>query len=226
MIVREGIESYQTEQDIHVLASLVETLPDNATSLLSLRIEQSGFTSEAWLADYLNMTLRPMLKLFSETGISLEAHVQNTLIALKQGRPHTCYVRDLEGICVSRELAQQANIIPNIVHEESPVVLPHQEAWQRFKYYIIVNQLGHLISTIGKACHNESQLWSVVRQQLVQWQASGNEVMQACIQDLCDTPFFEAKANLTSKLKDCGENPIYIDIPNPIFIEKEDQLIG
>nr|WP_279016790.1 IucA/IucC family protein [Staphylococcus schleiferi] len=226
MIVREGIESYQTEQDIHVLASLVETLPDNATSLLSQRIEQSGLTSEAWLADYLNMTLRPMLKLFSETGISLEAHVQNTLIALKQGRPHTCYVRDLEGICVSRELAQQANIIPNIVREESPVVLSHQEAWHRFKYYIIVNQLGHLISTIGKAYHNESQLWSVVREQFIQWQASGNEVMQASIQYLCDTPFFEAKANLTSKLKDCGENPIYIEIPNPIFIEKEDHLVG
>jgi siderophore synthetase component len=40
-------------------------------------IEQSGLAPEAWLECYLDRTLLPILKLFSNTGISLEAHVQN-----------------------------------------------------------------------------------------------------------------------------------------------------
>ena len=92
MIVREGIPNYHSEKDIHVLASLFETMPDAPTSKLSLVIEESGLTSEAWLECYLDRTLLPILTLFSNTGISLEAHVQNTLIELNDGIPEVCYV--------------------------------------------------------------------------------------------------------------------------------------
>lgn len=87
-------------------------MPDAPTSKLSLVIEESGLTSEAWLECYLDRTLLPILTLFSNTGISLEAHVQNTLIELNDGIPEVCYVRDLEGICLSTTIAMENNLSP------------------------------------------------------------------------------------------------------------------
>ncbi|SCU13311.1 Siderophore staphylobactin biosynthesis protein SbnE [Staphylococcus aureus] len=42
-----------------------------------------------------------------------------------------------------------------------------------------------------------------------------------CVEDLYQTPTIAAKANLMSKLNDCGANPIYTHIPNPICHNKE-----
>ncbi|GJF49818.1 L-2,3-diaminopropanoate--citrate ligase SbnE [Staphylococcus argenteus] len=223
MIVREGIPNYHSEKDIHVLASLFETMPDAPTSKLSLVIEESGLTSEAWLECYLDRTLLPILTLFSNTGISLEAHVQNTLIELNDGIPEVCYVRDLEGICLSTTIAMEKQLIPNVVSTSSPVVYAHDEAWHRLKYYVVVNHLGHLVSTIGKATQNEDELWQMVARRLMDWKEeyADNAVFVECVEDLCQSPTIAAKANLMSKLNDCGGNPIYTHIPNPICHNKE-----
>ncbi|CDR23348.1 L-2,3-diaminopropanoate--citrate ligase SbnE [Staphylococcus argenteus] len=223
MIVREGIPNYHSEKDIHVLASLFETMPDAPTSKLSLVIEESGLISEAWLECYLDRTLLPILTLFSNTGISLEAHVQNTLIELNDGIPEVCYVRDLEGICLSTTIAMEKQLIPNVVSTSSPVVYAHDEAWHRLKYYVVVNHLGHLVSTIGKATQNEDELWQMVARRLMDWKEeyADNAVFVECVEDLCQSPTIAAKANLMSKLNDCGGNPIYTHIPNPICHNKE-----
>lgn len=223
MIVREGIPNYHSEKDIHVLASLFETMPDAPTSKLSLVIEESGLTSEAWLECYLDRTLLPILTLFSNTGISLEAHVQNTLIELNDGIPEVCYVRDLEGICLSTTIAMEKQLIPNVVSTSSPVVYAHDEAWHRLKYYVVVNHLGHLVSTIGKATQNEDELWQLVSRRLMDWKEeyADNAVFVECVEDLCQSSTIAAKANLMSKLNDCGGNPIYTHIPNPICHNKE-----
>ncbi|ARJ52007.1 IucA/IucC family protein [Staphylococcus lutrae] len=222
MIVREGIVDYGPEVEIHVLASLLETMPDHVHSKLAGVWQQSGLSCEAWLTLYLNRVIWPMLDLFVKTGISLEAHVQNTLVTIEEGCPTVCYVRDLEGICVSELIATQQGIIPKIIGEESPVVYRHQEAWHRFKYYIIVNHLGHLVSTLGKATGQELLLWKAVNATLAEWQqkAQGRDLLIQCLEDLRYNPIFYAKANLMSKLQERGEDPIYVKIPNPIC-EKE-----
>ena len=70
-----------------------------------------------------------------------------------------CCVRDLEGICLSRTIATEKQLVPNVVAASSPVVYAHDEAWHRLKYYVVVSHLGHLVSTIGKATRNEVVLW-------------------------------------------------------------------
>ncbi len=35
------------------------------------------------------------------------------------------------------------------------------------KYYVVVNHLGHLVSTIGKATRNEVVLWQLVAHRLM-----------------------------------------------------------
>lgn len=223
MIVREGIEDYHSEKQIHVLASLFETMPHEPDSMLGDLITQSGLSDEEWLSAYLDITLYPMLELLSETGISLEAHVQNTLIEFKDGHPQVCYVRDLEGVCIAEDIAKRAQIIPNIIQSDSPVVYSNEAAWHRFKYYIIVNHLGHLVATMGKRVGSETTLWQTVRNKLLNWSqdASTSAQMKVYVDDLYERPTFSAKANFMSKIKDCGDNPLYTNIPNPMFMEEE-----
>nr|WP_269667662.1 IucA/IucC family protein [Staphylococcus arlettae] len=225
MIVREGIENYHPQKEIHVLASLFETMPHSCNSLLSKQLSMSKLTVKTWLKDYLNLTLKPMLQLFVNTGVSLEGHVQNSLIELKDGRPIAYYVRDLEGVCLSRKKAEAAQLVPQVVANNSPVVYSDEAAWQRFKYYIIVNHLGHLVATVGKHNGEELTLWSYVRDILQSWsqEEATSAAWSAYVMDLYNSPVFAAKANLISKIHDCGENPIYTDIPNPIAMTKEVQ---
>ncbi|WP_317608946.1 ferric iron reductase, partial [Staphylococcus aureus] len=83
-----------------------------------------------------------------------------------------------------------------------PVVYAHDEAWHRLKYYVVVNHLGHLVSTIGKATRNEVVLWQLVAHRLMTWKKeyANNAVFVDCVEDLYQTPTIAAKANLMSKL--------------------------
>lgn len=218
MIVREGIAGYGADKDIHVLASLFETMPNETTSTLSRMLERSDLNAKTWLQRYLDITIKPMLSLFATTGISLEAHVQNTLVQFEAGVPKVCYVRDLEGISISETIATEGQLIPHVVASDSPVVCTHDTAWHRFKYYVIVNHLGHLVATLGKATGDEAALWQVVQHEMQTWQKE--KVMSAYVEDLLHAETFSAKANFISKIKDCGENPIYTNIPNPMCVKE------
>ncbi|EST36402.1 IucA/IucC family protein [Streptomyces roseochromogenus] len=58
-----------------------------------------------WLADFAELVLPPTLTLLS-LGVALEAHGQNTLVALRGGRPVRVLYRDLDGVRISpRRLA-------------------------------------------------------------------------------------------------------------------------
>ncbi|MFI0773238.1 IucA/IucC family protein [Streptomyces sp. NPDC021212] len=50
-----------------------------------------------WLADFAGLVLPPALTLLS-MGVALEAHGQNTLVALRDGRPVRVLYRDLDGV--------------------------------------------------------------------------------------------------------------------------------
>jgi siderophore synthetase component len=59
-----------------------------------------------WLADFAGLVLPPALTLLS-MGAALEAHGQNTLVVLRDGRPVRVLYRDLDGVRVSpRRLAK------------------------------------------------------------------------------------------------------------------------
>ncbi|NUS81671.1 MAG: iron transporter [Streptomyces sp.] len=53
-----------------------------------------------WLADFTELVLPPALTLLS-MGVALEAHGQNTLVVLRDGRPVRVLYRDLDGVRIS-----------------------------------------------------------------------------------------------------------------------------
>lgn len=68
-----------------------------------------------WLADFAGLVLPPALTLLS-MGVALEAHGQNTLVVLRDGRPVRVLYRDLDGVRVSpRRLARCGFSLPPLL---------------------------------------------------------------------------------------------------------------
>lgn len=223
VLLREGVDVLDNkEAELHVIASLLEDVPGWNESKLARLLKLHNYNEKLWLEQYLSITLAPMLKLFAETGVSLEAHVQNSLVKTIKGWPKTCYVRDLEGISISRERAKANSWYPALIAEESPVLYSEEEAWFRFTYYFVVNHLGHLISSLGKARnHDEHELWLVVRSFLLEIEKTADSTtLQTYANKLLKNKTLPAKANLISRFQECGETPIFVEIPNPIYVSE------
>jgi L-2,3-diaminopropanoate---citrate ligase len=221
VLLREGPAelNINEHESLYVVASLLENLPNSDCSILAQQIRQYNHNGEEWLRQYLHVTLKPILCLFAEKGISLEAHAQNSLIILKNGWPEKCYVRDLEGISISREHAEKLGYFSELIEKESPVIYSDQEAWKRFIYYFFVNHLSHVVSSLAKINKlDEYQLWTVVRNFLLEMETeTDSDMLKRAIYRLLDSPFLPAKANLISRFLERGETPLYVHIPNPIY---------
>ncbi|MDQ3990652.1 MAG: IucA/IucC family siderophore biosynthesis protein, partial [Actinomycetota bacterium] len=173
-----------------------------------------------WLRRYLEISLLPLLAVFSVHGVSLEAHVQNSLLHLQDGWPVRFFVRDMEGTSVSRERWTEAGG-RDAFPADSPVLYDDAEAWLRLKYYVVTNHLGHLVHVLGRYAEvDESWLWRVVRE-LVQEAASDRYGADRngpgrYAADLLSSPVLPAKANLIGRFAGRGERPLYVDVPNPM----------
>ncbi len=209
-----------------VVASLLEESPGGKVPPLLEALEMaadsrgetlSPFLCERWLGRYLEVSLVPLLKLFLEHGIGAEAHVQNSMVALRSGWPARFYVRDLEGISISRERAGRSGMFGGRLPEDSPALYPDREAWKRLKYYFFVNHLGHLVRTLALySGRDEASLWGVVARVLREAGPIDAPDGEAFVWELLEGRTLPAKANLISRLGDRGERPVYVPVANPL----------
>jgi siderophore synthetase component len=158
--------------------------------------------------------------LFAETGISLEAHVQNSLVQLENGFPSKFYVRDLEGISLDKSQASAKGWLNSLIAETSPVLASEPETWLRLQYYFFVNHLGHLVHTLAMySKQNELVYWQVVRSFLQhEHTKTSSERLKKFTKALLENVTLPAKANLISRFQARSETPLYVNIANPIFL--------
>lgn len=206
-----------------VLAALLEPPIDGSEPALiqalryaAQRRDLTPDLIERWVIRYLTITLLPLLRWWTLGGISLEAHVQNSMLALADGWPSQLYVRDLEGASISRDRAGMHGWYGGLLPNDSPALYDDDAAWHRFTYYVIVNHLGHVLFTLARytGCE-ELWLWQIVRS-LLQREAARYPQAKAYIDDLVERPELFAKANLISKFAERGETPLYVPLPNPL----------
>ncbi|GAA0530578.1 siderophore biosynthesis protein SbnE [Saccharopolyspora subtropica] len=192
-----------------VLAALLEDrLDGRAPALLDLVAEAGPLSFDhvaEWLRRYLRISLGPLLAVFTEDGISFEAHVQNSLLHTEGGWPVRFYVRDMEGTSVSRERAEVGALDDN-----SPLLYSDAESWMRLRYHVLTNHVGHLVHVLGRYTGiGERRLWAVV-----------GEFLRTCpgryAAELLASPTLPAKANLLSRFAERGERPLYVDVRNPL----------
>jgi siderophore synthetase component len=193
-----------------VLAGLLEEGADGEPPELVRCVREAGDVSE-WLRRFLDISLRPLLRLFARDGLSLEAHVQNSLLCTEGGWPVGFWVRDMEGVSASRQrLARNGTLAA--LPAGSPVLYDEAEAWLRLRYHAVTNQLGHVVSVLGRHTEaGEERLWAVARDALAGWRDA-----EPYATELHSAPALPAKANLMSRFAGRSERPVYVDVANPM----------
>jgi siderophore synthetase component len=193
-----------------VLAGLLEQRADGEPPELVRCVREAGDVS-AWLCRFLDISLRPLLTLFAREGLSLEAHVQNSLLCTEGGWPTAFWVRDMEGASASRQrLARNGTLA--VLPAGSPVLYDDAEAWLRLRYHAVTNQLGHVVSVLGRHTDaGEERLWAVAREALAGWRDA-----QPYASELLGARALPAKANLSSRFAGRSERPLYVDVANPM----------
>ena len=193
----------------YVLSSLVETPLPGMRSRLMTMLGGGRINAERWLDHYLRCSLLPIVRAAGEKGIHFEAHLQNTLVTLKDGMPVDFIVRDLEGVSVDEELIREQD------RGASDLLFYSREnAWARTSYYFIVNHLGSLIHALARDVNvPEEHYWKQVREVLEgELERTGN----AYVQHLLTMDAFLAKQNLVSCLRGISQTPVYVPVNNPM----------
>lgn len=212
VIYRQAMPATEAEHVRTIVAVLEEPADGEIPLLALLRLSARGKPlSEGlirmWWKCYLDVTLLPLLHLFLEHGVSLEAHLQNTLIAFHDGWPSRGYARDMEGVSISRARFQFLDRLPG----DSPVLYAEEQAWHRFQYYVLVNHIGHVGACLARTgLTTEPALWRDAALIL-------SSIDDPLIRRLLTQPTLPAKANMLSSFYQHGECPSWVEIPNPLI---------
>ncbi|MFI5993695.1 IucA/IucC family protein [Streptomyces sp. NPDC051362] len=148
-----------------------------------------------WWAAYLRQVVPPVLETFARHGVVVEAHLQNTVVAVDaQGLPVQALFRDAEG----------AKLLPGVTREAG---------WERLVYCLVVNHLAELAALLAERFPGADP-WPAVRAELLRRATDGDLPEIAA---LLTSPTLPGKTNLLLRWTDAdGADARYVPLPNPL----------
>ncbi|CDZ42201.1 Petrobactin biosynthesis protein AsbA [Neorhizobium galegae bv. officinalis] len=187
--------------------------------------DRTSNTALAWFQRYLGCAVEPLIRLYDDYGVALEAHQQNTLLDIGMGYPAASYYRDNQGFYLSERyrslLAGHAPETETI----ASLYFADAEIRDRFAYYLIVNQVFSVISRMGhdRLC-DEGVLLLALRAHLEHCAETMSGAGRDFARHVLDLPTITSKANLTTRLFDVDElqssgvRSLYRPILNPLRV--------
>ncbi|MET8037306.1 IucA/IucC family protein [Streptomyces sp. NPDC005345] len=148
-----------------------------------------------WWAAYLRQVVPPVLETFARHGVVVEAHLQNTVVAVDdQGLPVQALFRDAEGV----------KLLPGVTREAG---------WERLVYCLVVNHLAELAALLAERFPGADP-WPAVRAELLRRATDGDLPEIAA---LLTSPTLPGKTNLLLRWTDAdGADARYVPLPNPL----------
>jgi siderophore synthetase component len=222
-----AVREVPADVDDHVcLAGLVAPRPGQGRrSRLGEYVAGLGDPA-AWIASYIDRVLVPMLHLYAETGIGLEAHQQNTLVKLDaDGNVTGAAFRDNQGYYLA------ASYLDRVRGGEGSLLAVVDDATvdDRLTYYLLHNQaLAPVGALAADGLADEAELLRVVRDRLTAalpgLAAAGPDGDRLAHRWLT-AETLPCKANLLTRLKGIDEviapldaQSVYLDVPNPLAV--------
>ncbi|MGW0818672.1 IucA/IucC family protein [Streptomyces viridiviolaceus] len=146
----------------------------------------------AWWAAYLAVVVPPVLTAFADDGVVLEAHLQNTLVAVDAaGTPVQALFRDAEGVKLLPDTSRAAG-------------------WERLVYCLLVNHLHEIAGALAEH-HPGFAPWPAVRRELAR-----HDLPE--IPALLASPTLPGKTNLLLRWTGAdGADARYLPLPNPLL---------
>ncbi|RPE39251.1 siderophore synthetase component [Streptomyces sp. Ag109_O5-1] len=149
---------------------------------------------EAWWEAYLRAVVPPALTAFADHGVVLEAHLQNTLVAVgPDGMPVQALYRDAEGVKLLADVERAAG-------------------WERLVYCLVVNHLTEVAAALAER-HAGFDPWPAARREL------GRHPLPE-VAELLASPTLPGKTNLLLRWTGAdGADARYLPLPNPLAAE-------
>lgn len=232
VIFRENPFTAGADHGVVTVAALTaEGRPGQASRIAQLIgeiVARDGLsTTEAcqrWFSAHLDCALDPLIQLYDELGVALEAHQQNSLLDIRAGYPSAYYYRDSQGFYLSnryraalRRLAPETERVAHLHYDEAKIHDP-------LAYYLIVNQLFSIVNRMANdGLCEEAPLLAHLSERLdrlaERLPGAGGDFARGVL----SSPTIAAKANLLTRLFDIDElesgdeSAAYRRLPNPLF---------
>jgi siderophore synthetase component len=221
-----AVREVPTDVDSYAcLAGLVAPRLGGVSRLSALPVVQQD--PGAWVASYVDQVLVPMLSLYAETGIGLEAHQQNTLVRLDDaGRVIGGAYRDNQGYYLASSYLKGLLAVTGL-RDSTLAVVEDAIVDDRLTYYLLHNQALAVVGALGvDGVADELDLLDVVRDRLSDALPSlkaagpdGDRLAQRWL----TADHLPCKANMLTRLKGIDEvvapldnQSVYLEIPNPL----------
>ncbi|MCL6673394.1 IucA/IucC family protein [Streptomyces panaciradicis] len=184
VLVRDGLRG-------HVLPGATPLLAAGLVEGFEGSPLDSAEDPAAWWEAYLRAVVPPALTAFAEHGVVLEAHLQNTLVAVDAvGTPVQALFRDAEGVKLLPEVSRAAG-------------------WERLVYCLVVNHLTEVAGALAER-----------RPGLDPWPAARREFSRHDLPEvtgLLTAPTLPGKTNLLLRWMGAdGADARYLPLPNPL----------
>ncbi|MGW7386055.1 IucA/IucC family protein [Streptomyces sp. NPDC054794] len=146
----------------------------------------------AWWEAYLRQVVPPALAAFADHGVVVEAHLQNTLVAVDAaGLPVQALFRDAEGVKLLPDVSRAAG-------------------WERLVYCLVVNHLTEIAAALVEH-HPGLDPWPAARRELAR-----HDLPE--ITGLLASPTLPGKTNLLLRWTGAdGAAARYLPLPNPLL---------
>ncbi|WP_397599579.1 IucA/IucC family protein [Silvanigrella sp.] len=174
-ILRDNPENYVKNQGICMpAAALLERSPLSNKIILNEIIDiykkEKYFNSEidgaiSFFKKYIDLSIPPLLTLMSKYGISLEAHMQNSMVAFRNGEPILLIVRDFSDIRISEERLLKHNYFINLDIQNSMIFCKNISVLHKNIFYsFFQSHIGEIIITLNREFGIEEKLlWKIVK---------------------------------------------------------------
>ncbi|WP_245907238.1 IucA/IucC family protein [Photobacterium sanctipauli] len=233
IIIRENPFKQGHDEATYSLAALTQDpLPGESSQLLQQIQKLAQATGSTlflaamkWLAGYWECAIAPMIRLYDEHGIALEAHQQNSVLVLDhQGQPETYYFRDNQGYYLSNSYqAYQASLDPDLAIVPD-LYFDDELICDRFSYYLLINNLFAVIGRMGAdGLADENTLLAFIQQRLAGMEQSLVGAGRRYVQRLLSESELPMKGNLLTRVYDIdeleadNEQAVYTKISNPLM---------
>ncbi|MFG2786289.1 IucA/IucC family protein [Streptomyces sp. NPDC048419] len=184
VLVRDGLHGHLLPGATPLLAAgLVEGFAGNPL--------ENTRDPAAWWEAYLRAVVPPALAAFAGHGVVIEAHLQNTLVAVDaDGLPVQALFRDAEGVKLLADVDRAAG-------------------WERLVYTLVVNHLTEIAAALAEH-HPGLDPWPAARRELAR-----HDLPE--IAGLLASPTLPGKTNLLLRWTGAdGADARYLPLPNPL----------
>lgn len=241
VIYRENPEKQLNEDEICLpAASLIEKSPLSDKLILIEFIEEyyrnNHFQSikscaKNFFKEYLLLSIKPFLILMCRYGISLEGHLQNTIIAFDQGKPTRIFIRDFADIRISKKRLNKQNYGLDLSVKNSYVFCQEDAHLYRNVFHAVYQ--NHYYEIILVICSHfsipERNLWKYVYTMTKEALSEMKKKPDLKDQILEDEKFLFKKYIQTkalTKMRLLGEinNYYFVDVENPLYFFDQESI--